>query len=721
MDSREDEIARILEKTQSLDSVMVHIADLKRQALRQLNDVRPSTSCLPYEILSYIFQLACPHIDFSVRPLCEYDYFDLAEPDGRAGNTIAYPKFADYTMLQYRCFPLVLGAVCSRWRKVAWSTAEIWRTFALEVVEERLYSQISLLRLYLSNADSYTVSLEVNAWKESRRCNAIHKNWISPGSFALATVLMPLAHLLFEEFPSNLRVLRLAGVPPAWMAFMTQEKLPQLSDLQFHWGNSTKETVESMRDTGGIFNSVNSSEGSTTIHLTPPPLPLSLTTLHLQNMHLDLCLKILFHAQYLTEFYYSPALVFGGSTFHEPASSWHIIPFREPYPLPNLKRLGWTAFDGMTANNNFLFNVRLPALEELQWTWNSSMEETWDEDSVAALLFFSNLPDSAHTLIFYDQDADFSEDTEEYDYYRSLFTAIPQVHSLTFYKCFGCFIRSILFLLSEKPNDDQSKHLLPSLDSVTIRNHDDTAENATMLALLQMLKARGSASPRDRSFQITTLTCTPVLSASVIGGLTILAHDYSIVVKDDWEVTEYLYFTDRELALLDFFDRSDQDSEGGTDSWGWFKWHSNIAEVDCPTAPRYAEWGSYSAWGKNGWGAWQTPTSQSPVWAAWDHGQELTTVYQGYPGFLPLSPEPDNQSAAWTPWVGSPSVAPIEPLDGLTEPLGGAGWITSSASSSGPSPPGQLTSNDQNNPSEDDGPSIDPPENISDDVGPSVA
>lgn len=77
---------------------------IKRQGLLiRRNDILSSTSVLPQEILSYIFECACPS-----RKL-----FEFLELKGSSHQ-----------------HPLLLGAVSSHWRRVAWSTPQLWTSIS---------------------------------------------------------------------------------------------------------------------------------------------------------------------------------------------------------------------------------------------------------------------------------------------------------------------------------------------------------------------------------------------------------------------------------------------------------------------------------------------------------------------------------------------------------------------------------------------------------------
>lgn len=120
--------------------------------------------------------------------------------------------------------------------------------------------------------------------------------------------LRSLAELIFDEFPQKIQTLRLAGAPQAWVTYLSELRLPGLQDLAFGWIDDLKEAwfidlkdgtfeiAPHRRITDAFLDEVRP-------FLRPSsPMP-PLTTLHLRNVHINVCTEILYYCPYLAEFY----------------------------------------------------------------------------------------------------------------------------------------------------------------------------------------------------------------------------------------------------------------------------------------------------------------------------------------------------------------------------------------------------------------------------------
>ncbi|KAJ3563049.1 hypothetical protein NP233_g9193 [Leucocoprinus birnbaumii] len=105
-------------------------------ALRELNSFRETTRVLPNEILSSILDIAI------------YD-------DQEEGNPELRWSSRSYTspVLQ------VLGAVCFRWRNVAWATPKLWTKIEINFRNPSVQRQARLLKLYLERSGILPLTL----------------------------------------------------------------------------------------------------------------------------------------------------------------------------------------------------------------------------------------------------------------------------------------------------------------------------------------------------------------------------------------------------------------------------------------------------------------------------------------------------------------------------------------------------------------------------------
>jgi hypothetical protein len=79
--------------------------------LRDVNNTQAETRSLPLEILSAIFEFACPPIDFNDRFINWLPGFD--------------------TFRTQATFHFTLAAVCQYWREIILSTPQLWTTITL--------------------------------------------------------------------------------------------------------------------------------------------------------------------------------------------------------------------------------------------------------------------------------------------------------------------------------------------------------------------------------------------------------------------------------------------------------------------------------------------------------------------------------------------------------------------------------------------------------------
>ncbi|KAJ3565289.1 hypothetical protein NP233_g7724 [Leucocoprinus birnbaumii] len=148
--SRERDIPELTREIQQIDDITLRLKARKATASTQLNAMRTSTSILLDEVLSAILDFATnPHdkptnISAEVPPLTEF----LVDKN------------------EYYCPLLVLGAVCSRWRQVAWSTPALWSTLSLDLTYQGPWEhEISLPRSYFINSRSQPMEILIDCRK----------------------------------------------------------------------------------------------------------------------------------------------------------------------------------------------------------------------------------------------------------------------------------------------------------------------------------------------------------------------------------------------------------------------------------------------------------------------------------------------------------------------------------------------------------------------------
>ncbi|KAF9445859.1 hypothetical protein P691DRAFT_777281 [Macrolepiota fuliginosa MF-IS2] len=598
-------------------------------ALRKLNYARSRPNLLPHELVASIFHFACPLIDFNKYALCEMDDEDMEDEDecfrnylGNDHDSNTFPEPRNERDLHNWCFPLVIGTVCSHWREVAWATPELWTTFSLEVITLKLEAQVSLLRLYLTNAGSLPFSLGLDMGLQQvvyidrddrqapfiefrgsdsseggcimctvgRLLPALVSLYILLTSTSLTEILgppstrqrdgvdlaerrklfevtslrqqhyqqavyidrddrqapfiefraiEPLTRLIFDKFPNNIHTLRATDAPPTWMAYLSELRLPNLRDLAFCRTKDLEE-VWSIDIRDGILEIIH--EGVTTNPLLDDLLPIlrplspmpPLTTLHLHGANIDVCAKMLYYCQHLVEFYcYYPIIAL--------LSSSNTDLFKGPFVRPNLKRFGWTSQGEDIWAEALLENVRMPSLEDLQWSGFPDSDLSIAAGGVI-YRFLSRLPNTLRSLSFdYRFDSGFRLLSE-------LLSAVPPVYTLGFNNCSMAFLISVLLLLSKPTNHIGSRFLLPCLDTIILRKYTDARDRAGV-AFVEMLEKRRLPLGIS-SFRFEAVDCEVTWSLNALYGLSKLAEELYLTIVEKSKDRVYTYFTEREICLF---------------------------------------------------------------------------------------------------------------------------------------------------------------------------
>lgn len=145
---QEGDMAVILEEVRRLDGLIHQINEDKARLLRRVNSMQAATRRLPPELLSTIFLFVRPPIDFNTRST------PVHLPEDDEGRRDAYGEEDD--------FQIVLGAVSSHWRQIAWRTPQLWTTISVEVYETTGENNVSLLSLYFENSQSLPLTIELD-------------------------------------------------------------------------------------------------------------------------------------------------------------------------------------------------------------------------------------------------------------------------------------------------------------------------------------------------------------------------------------------------------------------------------------------------------------------------------------------------------------------------------------------------------------------------------
>lgn len=479
------------------------------RATTEARTIHAVSNPLPNELLTYIFGLACPPINFSEHSLCESEH----------------DSFSDKDNLHYYYMPLTLSAVCRHWRNVASRSPEIRSTFAIEAFSWELSSQVPILRLYLTNTGPLPFSLDLDLRLQWYLHNGENVEDIFPS--VQWKELQPFTDLIFFEFPDKIQTLRVAGAPPGWMALISEQRLPKLQDLRF--------ALEGRMD---YTTATTPEEAAASIHRLATSLLPPLTTIHLRNISIDICIDILLLCSRLTEYHcYYPEDV------NDNSNSMSIT---KPFSIPSLKRFGWTPCTGGEQGKVLLRNIRLPNLEELQWCGSWECDITPEEEDVVSC-FFSNLPKTLCSLTYYENFGHFLFSEGDRHHYR-LLSHFPHAQSLVLSRCGSGFLDSIFQLLSNRIPGTRSPFLLPRLNKIIVRRYTNDGEDFGV-QLVEMLKMRRSVL-QIPSFTFEAVKSPISWSYDAREGLGELQDQFNLTLLEELREVTFAYLTKQELALF---------------------------------------------------------------------------------------------------------------------------------------------------------------------------
>ncbi|KAF5362095.1 hypothetical protein D9756_002706 [Leucocoprinus leucothites] len=311
-------------------------------ALRELNLLQAATRELPSEILSLIFE--------------DSIFLNCREPDEDKRWESELPVVQ------------VLGAVCSTWRQVAWSTPALWTDIEIDFKSSDIRPQACLMKLYLENSGELPLSLSL----------AYEEDMTYP--VAQTTLVHPLVDKLIEEALWRVVSLHLSYPPSLSLWLYHASEMASLDRLWIYESRLTRDfeldlsnfSSLSVLDMWGVSGDV--------------ILPWnSITRLFLSQIPTEVCAQLLSQCPNLERFEMDSP-VFPVEEIEPPALPNVVI-------LPHLETLTWesagTEWDALV-----LRCVQTPALQSLWW-----MEDPFvDNLNPHLATFLQRLPTSFRSL-----------------------------------------------------------------------------------------------------------------------------------------------------------------------------------------------------------------------------------------------------------------------------------------------------------------------------------
>ncbi|KXN88554.1 hypothetical protein AN958_07190 [Leucoagaricus sp. SymC.cos] len=206
-----DEIIYIQSQVRRVESDIERLTSERVKLQKRLNALAASTVTLPYEIISTIFQHACPPLDVGSTQDSSTADSGSSAPGVKDGG-ITYPTL-----------PFKLAAVCSQWRDIALSLPQLWTSVALTLYQSKTASNAAALDTFFQRSGSWqvTVSLIFASGDEGR--DRLEND--TPPSLDVLRV--------FVKNSSRWGTLKIDGLPPEWIPALrdAQHDTPKIKQL----------------------------------------------------------------------------------------------------------------------------------------------------------------------------------------------------------------------------------------------------------------------------------------------------------------------------------------------------------------------------------------------------------------------------------------------------------------------------------------------------------
>ncbi|KAJ3562960.1 hypothetical protein NP233_g9248 [Leucocoprinus birnbaumii] len=265
---------------------------------------------------------------------------------------------------------LTIGAVCSRWRNILWSSPPFWSTFTDYFGRyDRKVDRLRLLELHIVN---------------SRDCPMMFS--ISDASGPGTPVHDALFQRIFSDCQARIQRLRLTGLTPTWEAIVDHSRsstFPQLEYLSLSCGMFDEST-----DVSPWFSKLPSlCELTLYIPRFDPNVIHSLdkiTSLSLSGIHCDYAFYFLSLCQNLVEFRAIEIEIADDLPGIVPSP-----PLNKDVVLPHLTHFSWDLTRGppgdmiedtiFTENTACIRHIHLPSIRDLSWSWYFYLDptDTW--------------------------------------------------------------------------------------------------------------------------------------------------------------------------------------------------------------------------------------------------------------------------------------------------------------------------------------------------------
>ncbi len=368
------------------------LEDLGLSNSREWN-AQPAICKLPGEILSLVFQAACPPAVFGA---------ENGKLQARVGHSLVH---------------IVLSQVCTYWRGVVQATPQLWTHLTLYLNLFKFDLAVSLLLQFLERSGDLPLTL----------------------SFHFSSDLeIPIDNLLREDVDAlllknflRIQGLELSSPPTGWLS-PTLPPLRQLLTLSLGYSRRLQPLI--------LFTY----PGLRHLYLTrvfatilPQPPCQTITTLHLSTVPIDVCATVLSQCPQLVDFenhrpYYA---------WDRDASLWPT----ERTSFLEMKVFDWEILSSegndITWQSALLNNINLPSLQSLRWSHPRWLRRPFPYEHTACR-FFSTLPATLTKLTLCG--IQISQASDDYSEVVARIRSDANVEQIIFVSCDAEFIQSVV-------------------------------------------------------------------------------------------------------------------------------------------------------------------------------------------------------------------------------------------------------------------------------------
>jgi len=399
-----DDIGLLQEEDRNLD-VCVHELNTRRALVRRkLNDLATPACSLSPEILSTIFTYAYPLPSLLPRlNLQSLEADDFVSPDAR--EVLLDPPANEIQVSK----PVILGAVCSYWRQVAWSTPRLWSALDLRPLPTtRSYkAATALLHLYARNARDIGLKVQI-VFHWSMVLGMDNSKLEGPAQSLGDALCSP-------EMLTTVCMLVLSNPPDAWLPHLSRGFINLSTLAIIAKGPKPKTTVTvtnvpALRHVSlcGIRNLIS--------------LPFrQLLSMTLRDIPVDLMYQLLHAGTNLSSYRTRVAVTSRDVRIPLPPADTPVI-------FHDLEHLEWAGNYTVWSQN--LQRFRFPSLQYLH------LHEGMPLDDFGLLPLFETLPSTLKTMHF--------EGFFEEENIMEILFALPQVETVILEKCDSDSIRHVL-------------------------------------------------------------------------------------------------------------------------------------------------------------------------------------------------------------------------------------------------------------------------------------